>query len=107
MFLAVLKLKPLKVVVGVVLLGSVPESTELFLQGQINQENHSHSSSNLITDFELLKQLITAIKTDVGNKLTLYIMFLEVVIFKPYYNLGNTNDDKKIGFNPPLLSRYL
>ncbi|MBE9239012.1 hypothetical protein IQ227_24070 [Anabaena aphanizomenioides LEGE 00250] len=70
------------------------ESTELFLQGQINQENHSHFSSNLITDFELLKQLVTAIKTDAGNKLTLYIMFLEVVIFKPYYNLGNTNDDK-------------
>ncbi|MBE9249918.1 hypothetical protein IQ226_12235 [Dolichospermum sp. LEGE 00240] len=70
------------------------ESTELFLKGQINQENHSNSSSNLITDFELLKKLVTEIKKDAENKLTLYIMFLEVVIFKPYYNLGNTNDDK-------------
>jgi tetratricopeptide (TPR) repeat protein len=70
------------------------ESTEIFLKGQINKANDSNSSFYLITDFKLLKELVMPLKIDAGNKLTLYLMILEVILFKPYYSLGNSSDEQ-------------
>ncbi len=67
------------------------DSTELFLKGQINNEEDSNFDFCLITDFKLLKK---AAKEYFDNKLNLYVMFLEVIIFKPYYPLGNSNDER-------------
>ncbi|BAY20732.1 hypothetical protein NIES2100_04750 [Calothrix sp. NIES-2100] len=70
------------------------ESTEIFLKGQVNEDDTGNSYFHLITDFELLKKLVTPIKNDKGNKLTLYLILLEVILFKPYYLLGNTSDEQ-------------
>ncbi|GAB1544818.1 hypothetical protein NUACC21_74940 [Scytonema sp. NUACC21] len=70
------------------------ESTELFIKGQVNQDKNSHFDFHLITDFELLKKLVVPIKDNKGNQLTLYLIILEVILFKPYYTLGNASDEQ-------------
>jgi tetratricopeptide (TPR) repeat protein len=70
------------------------DSTELFLKGQVNDKEDINFYFNLITDFKLLKEIIIPLKNDAGNKLTLYLIVLEVVLFQPYYLLGNINDEK-------------
>lgn len=75
-------------------LGKWKEFTELFIKGQIYQEKKVDLYSHLITDFELLKKLIIPIKNDKGNKLTSYLIILEVILFKPYYALGNSSDEQ-------------
>ncbi|MBD2299529.1 hypothetical protein [Nostoc sp. FACHB-190] len=65
------------------------ESTELFLKSQINGEKDF--DFHLITNFDLLT---TSAKNNFSNKQNLYVMLLEVILFKPYYPLGNSNDEK-------------
>lgn len=70
------------------------ESTELFLKSQLSNESNPNSYFHLITDFELLKKIVKEINADAGNKLSLYLILLETTLFKPYYPLGNSDDEK-------------
>lgn len=67
-------------------------STELFFKSQLEKSSHSQSNYNLIININLLKQEIKKINKDIGNKLTIYLILLEVTLFIPYYNLGEDNE---------------
>ncbi|BAY34581.1 hypothetical protein NIES2107_64860 [Nostoc carneum NIES-2107] len=71
------------------------DSTELFLKSQVSQDTSIKSDLQLLTDFQVLKDIIKEIKDEAGNKLTLYLILLETTLFKPYYSLGNSSDDDK------------
>lgn len=68
------------------------ESTEVFLRNQIKANSDATASFHLITDFDLLKNLIAKLRGEGGNKFTLYLILLEVTLFIPYYLLGDTSD---------------
>jgi tetratricopeptide (TPR) repeat protein len=60
------------------------ESTEVFLKSQVAKDGKTAASFHLVNE----------IKDEVGNKLTLYLILLEVTLFNPYYLLGDSSDEK-------------
>lgn len=70
------------------------ESTELFLKGQAKQEQATAPYFQLVTEFVSLKELVNKSQTEAGNKLTHYLILLEVTLFNPYYPLGDSNDEQ-------------
>jgi tetratricopeptide (TPR) repeat protein len=69
------------------------ESTEVFLKSQVAKDSKTAASFHLVNDIDALKKLVNEIKNEVGNKLTLYLILLEVTLFSPYYLLGNSSDE--------------
>lgn len=67
-------------------------STELFLNSQITPSNSPKSSFDIITDFELLTNLVKSSLITPGNQLTRYLILVEVTLFQPYYPLGDGGD---------------
>lgn len=68
-------------------------STELFLNSQITPSNSPKSSCDIITDFELLTNLVESSLITPGNQLTRYLILIEVTLFQPYYPLGDSRDE--------------
>jgi gas vesicle protein len=68
-------------------------STELFLNSQITASSPPGSSFDIITDFELLKNLVKSSLIAPGNQLTRCLILLEVTLFQPYYPLGDNRDE--------------
>jgi len=67
-------------------------STETLLMSQtINLDGFDCS---LITDYQTLKSHFLEITNNSENRLKLYLILLEVILFKPYYPLGITNNDQ-------------
>ncbi|NEQ19434.1 MAG: hypothetical protein F6K28_06880 [Microcoleus sp. SIO2G3] len=70
------------------------DSTEIFLKSQIEKDRYTGASFHLITNFELLGNLVRAIRGESGNNLTLYLILLEITLFTPYYLLGDSSDEQ-------------
>lgn len=68
-------------------------STELFLNSQIKASSPSKSSLDIITDFELLTNIVKSSLITPGNQLTRYLILVEVTLFQPYYPLGDSRDE--------------
>ncbi|MGB5596690.1 MAG: hypothetical protein WBM62_22035 [Crocosphaera sp.] len=69
-------------------------ATEFFLNNQVPKNEIKQNYYQLIIDNNQLENNIKEIKNEVGNKLSLYLILLEVTLFKPYYPLGSSNDKK-------------
>jgi tetratricopeptide (TPR) repeat protein len=70
------------------------ESTELFLKSQVEKELNATQDFHLITEFQTLKELVKDYQSEAGNKLTVYLMLLEVTLYSPYYPLGDSSDEQ-------------
>lgn len=68
-------------------------STELFLNSQVKASSPPKSSLDIITDFDLLINLVKSSLITPGNQLTRYLILLEVTLFQPYYPLGDSRDE--------------
>lgn len=68
-------------------------STELFLNSQIKASSPPKSSLDIITEFELLTNLVKSSLITPGNQLTRYLILVEVTLFQPYYPLGDSRDE--------------
>jgi tetratricopeptide (TPR) repeat protein len=67
-------------------------SIELFLNSQIIPSSSPKSSFDIITDFELLTNLVKSSLIAPNNQLTRYLILVEVTLFQPYYPLGDNRD---------------
>lgn len=68
------------------------DSTELFLKSQIDKDTVTNISFHLLTDFDQLKKSVKELTVLKANKLTLYLVLLELTLFKPYYSLGDNSE---------------
>ncbi len=65
------------------------DSTELFLNIQINKNSTTNYTFGLLADFSLLKKEVEIIRKELDSKFTLMVILLEVTLFTPYYPLGD------------------
>ena len=70
------------------------DSTEIFLKNQSEQKTTTDFRYRLITQWSLVKEDVEKIRRESGNRLTLYLILLEVVLFIPYHPLGTNLDNK-------------
>ncbi|MEP0791657.1 hypothetical protein [Funiculus sociatus] len=68
------------------------DSTELFLKSQIDKDTVTNISFHLLTDFDLFKKSVKELTVLKTNKLTLYLVLLELTLFEPYYSLGDNDE---------------
>ncbi|MBD2484649.1 hypothetical protein [Planktothrix sp. FACHB-1365] len=84
------QVKPLKIQ----WLSKWKKSTENFLTSQTPSDQVDQKSVELITNIDCLKDLVHSSILEAGNQLTRYLILLEVTLFKPYYNLGDGDDEQ-------------
>jgi len=85
--------EPVKKILKLEWLRNWENSTTLFLNSQIAPDTPHNRSLELITDFELLRNLVKSHLISPGNQLTRYLILLEVTLFQPYYPLGDSRDE--------------
>lgn len=70
------------------------ESTQAFLKSQVDKDSEFNANCQLIATWDLLKKEIESLKEQSNNRLTLFMILVEVILFTPYYAL-RINDNNK------------